>query len=227
MSESGVYDLILWFRDPHILRSSLRARSWGATAAVALFVSVVLGAPYQFTPPEWIGRSLACSHRMSTQRTSAGQAAPSPAPPTSALAAKDAAAPANQTPDATAAPEEAATVAAATQAADAVQDEAPAVNSAAAAAAAGAGAGTYGAAEASLVDPACRPGTAEFATAKASNGQLLSQYRATHDSYKDGGVSEANVLLLLLLFLMLCSSSALLCTNRCRSASFTLYPAPQ
>jgi len=137
---------------------------------------------------------------MSTQRTTApaGQAGPSPVPPASAPAANDAAAPTNETPEATAAPEAAATEAA-TEAAHAVQDGAPAVNGAAAAAA---GAETYGAAAASLVDPACRPGTAEFATAKASNGQLLSQYRATHDSYKDAGVRGDIVLLMLFLLLL-------------------------
>lgn len=59
---------------------------------------------------------------------------------------------------------------------------------AAAAAAAGGGARDYGGAAASLRDPACRAGTAEFAAAKAEAQALLQMYRTRKAALDEAGV---------------------------------------
>ena len=49
----------------------------------------------------------------------------------------------------------------------------------------------FGAAASCLTNPACKPGTEEFAAAQVKNGQLLQQYREkkeAHEANRVGGV---------------------------------------
>lgn len=48
----------------------------------------------------------------------------------------------------------------------------------------------YGAAAASLTDPACRPGTREFATAKAANIKIQQRYREGVAAIEAANVSQ-------------------------------------
>jgi hypothetical protein len=63
---------------------------------------------------------------------------------------------------------------------------------AAAAAAAAAAAQAYGAAAVSLIDPACKPGTPQFASAKARMDQLLHKYRDRVAQLAAAGVSACS-----------------------------------
>jgi hypothetical protein len=47
----------------------------------------------------------------------------------------------------------------------------------------------YGAAAGSLADPACQPGTQEFATAKVANEALLHKYNTRERALNSKGVS--------------------------------------
>jgi hypothetical protein len=67
-------------------------------------------------------------------------------------------------------------------------EQAPGPHNASAAAAAGGGGRDYGGAAASLRDPACRAGTAEFAAAKAEVDTLLQTYRARRAALDAAGV---------------------------------------
>jgi hypothetical protein len=51
---------------------------------------------------------------------------------------------------------------------------------------------TYGAAAASLADPACQPGTQEFAAAKAANEALLQKYNTRERALHSRGVSVSD-----------------------------------
>jgi hypothetical protein len=59
-------------------------------------------------------------------------------------------------------------------------------------AAAAAAAQAYGAAAVSLIDPACKPGTPQFASAKAQMDQLLQKYRDRVAQLAAAGVSTCN-----------------------------------